>query len=154
MTQSESAESGEQRALIDEMFELQGRLALSIHRSALPEWVELELTMAQFKTAFVVAQRGPLSVNAIAEILGVTQSTVSHLVDRLAQELIVERVAHPTDRRRTLVRLAPRGGELMEALRQGQRVFAQELLSQLDLADLRALIQGFRALANLIQAQR
>jgi DNA-binding MarR family transcriptional regulator len=154
MTQSESAQSGEQRALIDEMFELQGRLALSIHRSALPEWVELELTMAQFKTAFVVAQRGPLSVNAIAEILGVTQSTVSHLVDRLAQEAIVERVADPTDRRRTLVRLAPRGGELMEALRQGQRVFAQELLSQLDLADLRALIQGFRALANLIQAQR
>lgn len=136
----------EQNALIDEVLHLQSQLILSLQRSAIPEWIELELTMAQLKTALVVAQKGPLSVNAIAEILGVTQSTISHLVDRLEAITIVERIPDSEDRRRTLVQLAHRGIELMEILRQGQRGYAYSLLTRLTPADLRAFVQGLRAL--------
>ncbi|NTU80036.1 MAG: MarR family transcriptional regulator [Chloroflexales bacterium] len=153
MLQADRASHLEQEALIDEVLELQRRLALALQRSAMPEWVELELTMAQFKTAFVVAQKGPLSVNTIAEILGVTQSTVSHLLDRLEQVAIVERIPDTEDRRRTLVQLASRGTALMETLRQGQRGDAHALLSRLAPEDLRALVQGFRAILRLTEPQ-
>lgn len=142
----------EQGGLIDEALDLQHRVGLALQRSAITRWVELELTMAQFKAAMVVAQKGLLSVNAIAEILGVTQSTVSHLVDRLEQVAIVERVADTEDRRRTLVQLAPRGAELMETLRQGHRGESYALLSRLSPDDLRALIQGIRAILQLLES--
>ncbi len=108
--------------------------------------MQLELTMAQFKTLFVVAHRGPLTVNALAEMLSVTQSTVSHLVDRLEHVGLVERVADPDDRRRTLVQLASAGGELVATLQQGGHEYMRALLGRLEIGDLAALVRGLSAI--------
>lgn len=142
----------EQRALINELIDLQYQLMHTLQHSAIPEWIELDLTMAQLKTAFVVAQRGPLTVNAIAEILGVTQPTVSHLVERLVQVDIVERIADADDRRRTLVQLSPYGATLVERLHQGQRGHMYARLSRIAPDDLRALLQGIKAILRSSQA--
>jgi DNA-binding MarR family transcriptional regulator len=137
--------------LIETVFELQRQLSLTLQNTSIPRWMELELTMAQFKTLFVVAHRGPLTVNALAEMLGVTQSTVSHLVDRLEHVKLVERVADPNDRRRTLVQLATAGAELIETLQQGQREFLHGLLTNLELAELAALVRGLSAILRAKQ---
>jgi DNA-binding MarR family transcriptional regulator len=138
--------------LIETVFELQRQLSLTLQNTAIPRWMELELTMAQFKTLFVVAHRGPLTVNALAEILGVTQSTVSHLVDRLESVKLAERVSDADDRRRTLVQLAKAGAELIETLQQGQREFMHALLGRLELAELAALVHGLSAILRAKQA--
>ena len=56
---------------------------------------------------------GPLSQRDLAERLLLTSGAVTFLVDRLEQAGLVQRQPHPTDRRATLVALAP-GAELPE----------------------------------------
>lgn len=145
-------ESDPRADLIETVFELQRQLMLTMQSTAIPRWMELDLTMAQFKALFVVAHRGPLTVNALAELLGVTQSTVSHLVDRLEQVRLVERVADASDRRRTLVQLAAAGGELVTQLQQGGHQELRDLLGHLDLADLAALVRGLSAILRMRQS--
>jgi MarR family transcriptional regulator, organic hydroperoxide resistance regulator len=137
--------------LIETVFELQLQLALTLQNTAIPSWMELELTMAQLKTLFAVAHRGPLTVNALAELLGVTQSTVSHLVDRLESVKLVERVADAQDRRRTLVQPAQAGADLLRTLQQGQRDVMRTLLGRLELAELAALVRGLSAVLRANQ---
>ncbi|MEI7772438.1 MAG: MarR family transcriptional regulator [Chloroflexales bacterium] len=137
--------------LIATVFELQRQLSLTMQNTTIPRWMELELTMAQFKTLFVVAHRGPLTVNALAEVLGVTQSTVSHLVDRLEQVRLVERVADPNDRRRIIVQLAADGGALIETLQQGGHQYMRDLLGRLECAELAALVCGLSAILRAKQ---
>jgi DNA-binding MarR family transcriptional regulator len=137
--------------LLETVFKLQQELLNTLRITSIPRWMELDLTMAQFKTLFVVAHRGPFTVNALAEILGVTQSTVSHLVDRLEQVQLVERVADADDRRRTLVQLAPSGAELVGKLHQtGESMRA--MLTRLDIADLAALVRGLSAVLRAHQS--
>jgi DNA-binding MarR family transcriptional regulator len=152
MSPDPHAASDPKSDLIMTVFELQRQLSLTMQNTTIPRWMELELTMAQFKTLFVVAHRGPLTVNALAEVLGVTQSTVSHLVDRLEQVHLVERVADPNDRRRIIVQLATTGGELIETLQQGGHQYMHNLLSRLDIADLAALVRGLSAILRANQA--
>lgn len=139
--------------LIETVFELQRQLALQLQSMAIPRWMELDLTMPQLKTLFAVAHRGPLSVNGLAELLGVTQSTVSHLVDRLESVQLVERVADAQDRRRTLVQVAQAGAEMMQALQQGRDESVRTLLARLELGDLAALVRGLSAIVRASQSR-
>jgi DNA-binding MarR family transcriptional regulator len=63
---------------------------------------------------------GAQKMNDLAEYLGVTPRNVTALVDGLEEEGMVRRLAHPTDRRATLIELtdaAPDPTELMAAHR-------------------------------------
>lgn len=50
---------------------------------------------------------GPVSTGDIARLTGLTSGSATRLVDRLVKAGIVERLADPHDRRRSLVALAP-----------------------------------------------
>ncbi|NTV65810.1 MAG: hypothetical protein HGA65_20065, partial [Oscillochloris sp.] len=63
MSSEPNHDSDPRADLIATVFDLQRQLTLSMQNTAMPCWMELELTMAQFKALFVVAHRGPLTVN-------------------------------------------------------------------------------------------
>jgi len=111
-----------------------------------PVWVELELSMAQLKTLFVLSNTGPAPIGQVAETLGISLPTASHLVERLVQARLAERTEDPLDRRRTLARLSPQGVELSERLRQGSCDRLRNWLARLDDEDRAALLLGLRAL--------
>ena len=71
-------------------------------------WMEIDLTIAQLRTLFVLAEEGPLVIGHIAQRLGIGLSTGGHLVDRLVQAGLAERTEDAEDRRRTLARLLPK----------------------------------------------
>ena len=56
-----------------------------------------------------LATQGDRGQNQIADDLGITSSAATALVDRLERQGVAERYAHPSDRRRTLVRLSDLG---------------------------------------------
>jgi DNA-binding MarR family transcriptional regulator len=86
---------------------------------------------------------GAQKMSALADALGVTPRNITALVDGLEEEGMVRRVAHPTDRRATLIELtgeAPNPVELMAA----HRAAIDELFSCLtddEKADYLALTQ-------------
>lgn len=75
-----------------------------------------------------LAVHGTRGQSELARDLRLTSSAATALVDRLERDGAAERTPHPSDRRRTLIRLTPRGEELSEA---GQ----QPLLASLGLVE-------------------
>jgi DNA-binding MarR family transcriptional regulator len=113
-------------------------------------WLELDLTMAQLKTLVVLSEANAPTIGAIAETLGITLPTASHLVERLVRAGLAQRADDPADRRRALTQLTPAGEELLRGLRHGEQAWLRQLLDQLDDADLAALTQGLDALQRAI----
>jgi DNA-binding MarR family transcriptional regulator len=63
----------------------------------------------------VLARLGEVPVSLYGAELGVPRSTITNLVDRLEHAGLVDRVASPSDRRVTLVRLTETGQDAVEA---------------------------------------
>lgn len=91
---------------------LLSRAARAAQTSADSGLADLELTAAQAGALFALAPETDTSVTALAEALGLAQSAVSVLVQRLEQAGLVERRPDPFDRRAALLALTPRGATL------------------------------------------
>jgi DNA-binding MarR family transcriptional regulator len=113
-------------------------------------WLELDLTMAQLQTLVVLSVANAPTIGGIAQTLGITLPTASHLVERLVRAGLAQRVDDPADRRRALTQLTPAGEELLRGLRHGEQTWLRQLLDQLDDDDLAALLQGLSALQHAI----
>ena len=82
-------------------------LAGERYRQALSEHVGLGVTETQAVSYLTV--HGDRGQNELATDLGLSSGASTALVDRLGRQGIAERYPHPSDRRRTLVRLTARG---------------------------------------------
>lgn len=98
---------------------------------------------------------GPISPRALADVVGLTPSTVTALLDRLAAADLAERRPHPTDRRKTEVVITEHGRTV---LTDGRR-WMLEIVGDLPVGDLaRAqtlltyLAAGIRARTEQIKA--
>jgi len=72
------------------------------------------VTFARYEVLMLLyfSRTGALPMTKIGARLQVHPTSVTNAVDRLESAGLVRRVAHPTDRRTTLVELLPRGREL------------------------------------------
>ena len=113
-------------------------------------WMEIDLTIAQFRTLLVLAEEGPLVIGQIAQRMGIGLSTGGHLVDRLVQAGLAERTEDAEDRRRTLAQLTPKGEDLYTRLL-NPSLQMQSLIQRLDDNDLAAFLQALKALNRLVE---
>lgn len=134
---------------LDEVINLLFIYSHEMQRTTAVEWWSLELTMAQAKVLFTLAFEGQATIGKIAETLGVGPPTASHLVDRLVQAGLAERVEQSTDRRYTLASLTSQGETMVRRLRQGRIDRLHSWLAQLDEQDVAALRQGLEALIRV-----
>ena len=104
-----------------------------------PEFVALDVTMAQMKALYLVAARGSMHISALADLLGVTLSTGSGLVERLVDQGLLERRHQEHDRRHVAVSLTSAGVELMERMRELSARRVRSMLAAIDDQDLAAL---------------
>ena len=102
----------DEQAMIEEMTETYRAILRTLHAATAPVWMQLELSMAQLKTLFVLSDETAMPIGQVAETLGIGLPTASHLVDRLVQAGLAERSEDEQDRRRMLARLSPPGEAL------------------------------------------
>lgn len=106
------------------------------------------LRLADIWTLRRLRDHGPTPMSQFAALLGIPRSTATGVVDRLEGRGVAERVTHPTDRRTTLVQIAPGGLAILEdraLFRQGPiatNVDALDPAQQRQLADLLELVIG------------
>ncbi len=128
------------------------RLSRHAPRQSLESWVHLDLTAAQMKTLAVLSGDEPMTIGQVADVLGITLPTASHLVDKLVRAGFAERSDDPLDRRRAVVRPSARGVELMRSLREFGQSYLASCLAGMSDADVAALTQGLTALADAAEA--
>jgi DNA-binding MarR family transcriptional regulator len=119
-------------------------------------WLSCDLTMPQLKALIYVTRRESATSGQIASSLGVGLSTITGLVDRLAEHEFVTRREDPRDRRITRVLPTRRGRELVEGLLQYRNEVVTAILSQLDEQQLQTVETAFQYLidaADRLQAQ-
>ncbi len=102
------------------------------------------ISLGDLHAVRVLSRLGETPVSRYGAELGLARSTITNLVDRLERAGLVGRVASPTDRRVTLVRLTDTGRDAMEAVTRlaesdvARRLFA---LDEADQSSLTALLE-------------
>lgn len=109
---------------------------------------------SDFRVLEALLHKGPLPVNTIGPMVGLTPGSISIAVDRLVEKGLVSRVESTEDRRVRIVGLSPRGKDLIvpafrKHARQMRKVFSE--LSPEELSNLEAALKkaGKRAAALL-----
>lgn len=77
-----------------------------------------ELSGIQLKTAMQVSIHQPMSLNELAEKLGVSAPSASVMVDRLVEKQVLTRESDPSDRRRIQLNVHDRVQEDMNEMHQ------------------------------------
>jgi DNA-binding MarR family transcriptional regulator len=76
--------------------------------------VRMGISMAQFHIAVTLQRNGVMTMSRLADLLDVSLSNASGLVDRLEERGFVERTRVPEDRRIVMVRVTDAGARLIE----------------------------------------
>lgn len=110
------------------------------------------LTFARFEVLALLnfTRTGAMAMSRASRLLQVHPTSVTNAVDRLERAALVERTAHATDGRTTLITLTARGGEVMRAAAAelNARVFEDSGFTPQDVADLTRILTRFRHAAG------
>jgi DNA-binding MarR family transcriptional regulator len=92
--------------------------------------VNEDVTLAQFRTLVVLAEMGPKSVTALAELLDVHASTMTRMCTRLVARRLVVREPSRVDRREVVITLSDDGRSLVDrAMEERREAFAVSVRS-------------------------
>jgi MarR family transcriptional regulator, organic hydroperoxide resistance regulator len=97
------------------------------------------VSMGHLHLMSMLDRHGELPMSRVAELLGVSDSNATGLVDRMEEHGFVERVRHPEDRRVVLVRVSDRGRQILSDVEVVRDDIIFRVLGRLDLARLQRL---------------
>ncbi len=129
--------------LYPELLGRMGRLRALVHEG-------LDLTYNQYKTLLTIAGSGSCSLGDLGRDLEVAMSSASQMVDRLVAQGLVERQQDADNRRQVIIRLTPRGQELIGELRSGILDRYRKLLKQLEPTEQEELVAAFETIARIL----
>jgi DNA-binding MarR family transcriptional regulator len=119
--------------------------------------VKAGVSMTHLHVMGLLSRHGETSMSRIADLLDVSLSNATGLIDRMAERGLVERVRVPDDRRVVLVRLSEDGRAQLDALEILRRDLLQKILARLDATQLSRLSQSLtdvhKAVSSLIEAE-
>lgn len=119
--------------------------------TASAQFAVLGLNVADARVLLALMQAGEVRVGDLSEVTCITQSTLSHVLRRLAMQGLVTRTRAATDNRAIIVRLTPAGGLVAREcvrLNAEQDVSMASHLTPRDGADLRRLLENLFAGMN------
>jgi DNA-binding MarR family transcriptional regulator len=109
--------------------------------------VSEDVTLTQYRTLVVLASRGPQTVAALAEELGVTPPTASRMCDRLVRDELISRTEDREDRRRVSLVLTTTGRRLLDDVTDRRRVEIRQVLEGMPAEVQRTLVDGLHRFA-------
>jgi DNA-binding MarR family transcriptional regulator len=106
--------------------------------------VEEVVTLPQLRVLMLVASRGALNLNALAQAMGVHPSNATRACDRLVAAGLLRRRESSVDRRNLVLSLTDSGQQLVDAMVQRRRRAIAGVLEQVPPARRRALAAAMR----------
>jgi DNA-binding MarR family transcriptional regulator len=94
--------------------------------------VRLGISMTQLHVMHLLERHGELPMSHLAEMLDVSLSAGTGLVDRVEERGFVERIRVPSDRRVVLVRITAAGRQMLEDMELLRTEMIQRVLDELD----------------------
>ena len=136
--------------LIQRILDCSGSLYPTLHPGRDRVWQTLDLTMPQLKALICVVKLHGATSSQVARALGVRLSTVTGIVDRLAEQVFVTRREDLEDRRVTRVLPTLSGQQLVDALLPYRNEAIAAILWRTDVDQLRVVETAFQYLLEAI----
>ena len=110
--------------------------------------VRLGISMAQLNILYTLHRSGEMSMSRLADVLNVSLSNATGLVDRMEERGFIERIRVPEDRRIVRVRIADAGERVLQENDALTDELMRDVLSRLDRTQLYVIARAmadFRA---------
>lgn len=111
-----------------------------------------ELTAAQANTLLAVSERGPMTMNELANEMRLHGTTMTRMVDSLVGKGLAERRQDPEDRRIVRVALSQPGHEAVDELERCKREFLAAAFGDLTDGERDAILKSLRRLTATVEA--
>ena len=122
-------------AVVDQLHEMIGMMRCA----GTGRMVRSGISMTHLHILWLLEHHGDLTMGRLAELVDVSLSNASGLIDRMEERGLVERIRVPDDRRVVIVRVSPEGERIrdeIEAIKQDQM---RSILGNLDVDQLTRL---------------
>lgn len=114
--------------------------------------LRLGVSMAQLHIMFTLQRSGEMTMSHLADVLNVSLSNATGLVDRLEERGYIERDRVPTDRRIVLVRVTTAGETMLGEVDALSDNLMRSVLGQLPASQLRGVAHAVSALREAVDA--
>ncbi len=122
---------------------------LRVARRLRSQRVDTTVTLSQLSALATVRKCGPLSAGEIAALEQVQPPSMTKILAALEAAGLIERAAHPEDRRQSIISVSATGDELLERETRARDEWLAVKLSQLSEADRDKLVQAADVLDRL-----
>ncbi len=151
LTQQKKGPGMEKAELIKSIIEKQRIINRFMLQDDPDVWMDLNLTVAQVKSLFFIANHNAVNFRSLAKALKVTPSNVTGIIDRLSEQDLTIRVENPLDRRMLMLQLTPKGNKLISNLREHRINRVSSVLSQMQDHELEVILAGFALLSGAVE---
>ncbi len=104
--------------------------------------LRLGISMAQVHILYTVERNGEMTMSRLAEVLNVSLSSATGLVDRIVERGFIERSHRPEDRRVVLIRVTPAAAQMLEQIDAVSDDLLRSVLGRLGKAQLAGVRQA------------
>lgn len=108
------------------------------------------VTFAQCHAIVEIGRSGSISLNDLADVLGLDKSTMSRTINNLVENDLVVREIDPTDRRYITIRLTAKGVQSFQEIETGMRVYFTQIFQSIPEAKRDQVIESLQILIKAI----
>jgi len=110
------------------------------------------ISMTQLHVMHLLDHHGEMPMSRLAEMIDVSDSNATGLIDRVEERGFVERNRVATDRRMVMVRLTPAGMQMLDQLEAVREEILRRVLDQLDPVQLAGVATAMADLREAVAA--
>ena len=113
--------------------------------------LRLGISMAQLNIMYTLQRSGEMTMSHLADVLNVSFSSATGLIDRMEERSFIERIRVPEDRRIVVVRLTPTGVALLEEIDALSADLLRRVLIRFDAEQLDAMALAIADLRSAVE---
>jgi DNA-binding MarR family transcriptional regulator len=114
--------------------------------------LRLGVSMAQLHIMFTLQRSGEMTMSQLAEVLNVSLSNATGLIDRLEERGYIARERVSTDRRVVLVRVTPAGEQMLDEVDALSDALLRSVLGRLPAPQLKVVARAIAALREAVDS--
>jgi len=115
--------------------------------------VQGQVSMSQMHVLWLLQHHGELSMSRLAELLGVSLSNATGIIDRMEDHGFIERVRVPDDRRVVLVRPGAAGLRALSETESTKRERMRSVLGHIPVSERPVVLAAIRTLRRALSAE-
>lgn len=115
--------------------------------------VQGHVSLSQMHVLWLLQHHGAMSMGRLAELLDVSMSNATGLIDRMDEHGLIERVRVPDDRRVVLVKPAEAGLQALSQTETSKRERMRSVLGRLPASERPIVLSALRSLRRALSAE-